>query len=119
VTDLLNRRDFIRTGVAAGLGRLDLENLNALASPATVAPRLNFVNAIDRSGISFVLDNSWSPRRYQVETMAGGVALFDYNNDSLLDLYSPMVHGCPLLTRPIRVFITGSTGITGMARSPT
>jgi hypothetical protein len=87
VTDLLNRRDFIRTGVAAGLARLDLENLNALASPATVAPRLNFVNAIDRSGISFVLDNSWSPRRYQVETMAGGVALFDYNNDSLLDLY--------------------------------
>jgi hypothetical protein len=69
-------------GAAAGLVSLDAIHLNAIA-----APSLNFVNAIDRSGISFVLDNSWSPRRYQVETMAGGVALFDYNNDGLLDLY--------------------------------
>jgi hypothetical protein len=87
MTSLLNRRDFLRTGAAAGLASLDAVHLNAIVAPAIAAPRLNFVNAIDRSGISFALDNSWSPRRYQVETMAGGVALFDYNNDGLLDLY--------------------------------
>ncbi|MFZ0305559.1 MAG: CRTAC1 family protein [Terracidiphilus sp.] len=87
MTGLLNRRGFLRMGAGAGLASLDAVHLSSLAASAIAAPRLNFVNAVDRSGISFVLHNSWSPRRYQVETMAGGVALFDYNNDGLLDLY--------------------------------
>jgi hypothetical protein len=39
------------------------------------------------SHIKFVLRNSVSPQRYTFETMAGGVALFDYNNDGLLDIF--------------------------------
>jgi hypothetical protein len=72
---------------AAGVGQLKASRL--LAASAAIVPRssFNFENSIAASGISFVLDNSWSPRRYQVETMAGGVALFDYNNDGLLDIY--------------------------------
>jgi enediyne biosynthesis protein E4 len=34
-----------------------------------------------------VLRNSVSPERYSIETMLGGVALFDYNNDGLLDIF--------------------------------
>lgn len=46
-----------------------------------------FENTIDASRIHFVLKNSISPQRYSIETMTGGVALFDYNNDGLLDIF--------------------------------
>ncbi len=46
-----------------------------------------FENTIHASKIDFVLRNSVSPRRYSIETMTGGVALFDYNNDGLLDIF--------------------------------
>lgn len=38
-------------------------------------------------GIDFVLENSPTPQKYLIETMPGGVALFDYNNDGLLDIF--------------------------------
>jgi len=46
-----------------------------------------FENTVDASKIHFVLKNSVSPQRYSIETMTGGVALFDYNNDGLLDIF--------------------------------
>jgi len=38
-------------------------------------------------GIDFTLQNSPTPRKYLIETMPGGVALLDYNNDGLLDIF--------------------------------
>jgi enediyne biosynthesis protein E4 len=38
-------------------------------------------------GVNFVLRNSPTPRKYLIETMPGGVALLDYNNDGLLDIF--------------------------------
>jgi hypothetical protein len=35
----------------------------------------------------FGLKNGLSPQRYSIETMTGGVAVFDYNNDGLLDIF--------------------------------
>jgi len=46
-----------------------------------------FENTIDASKIHFVLKNSVSPQRYSIETMTGGVAVFDYDNDGLLDIF--------------------------------
>jgi hypothetical protein len=37
--------------------------------------------------IPFKLDSSETPERHAPETMAGGVAIFDYNNDGNLDLF--------------------------------
>jgi enediyne biosynthesis protein E4 len=37
--------------------------------------------------IDFVLRNSPTSRKYLIETMPGGVALLDYNNDGLLDIF--------------------------------
>jgi enediyne biosynthesis protein E4 len=48
---------------------------------------MHFENTIDASKIDFVLKNSVSPQHYSIETMTGGVALFDYNNDGLLDIF--------------------------------
>jgi enediyne biosynthesis protein E4 len=38
-------------------------------------------------GLDFTLQNSPTPKKYLIETMPGGVALFDYNNDGLLDVF--------------------------------
>lgn len=38
-------------------------------------------------GIDFTLQNSPTPQKYLIETMPGGVALLDYNNDGLLDIF--------------------------------
>src|SRR5215467_10585685 len=46
-----------------------------------------FENVIETSGVRFVMDNNVSPRKHQIETMLAGVAVFDYNNDGLMDLY--------------------------------
>lgn len=37
--------------------------------------------------IGFRLDSCETPRRHAPETMAGGVAVFDYNNDGHLDIF--------------------------------
>src|ERR1700733_12880327 len=38
-------------------------------------------------GVDFTLQNSPTPQKYLIETMPGGVALLDYNNDGLLDIF--------------------------------
>jgi hypothetical protein len=58
------------------------------ASASSILPAaIQFENALDKSKIKFKLKNSVSPQRYTFETMAGGVTLFDYNNDGLLDIF--------------------------------
>ena len=51
------------------------------------ASRIAFEDTIGTSGIKFRLKNSISPQRYSIETMLGGVAVFDYNNDGLPDVF--------------------------------
>src|ERR1700681_1085411 len=38
-------------------------------------------------GIDFTLQNSPTSQKHLIETMPGGVALLDYNNDGLLDIF--------------------------------
>src|SRR5947209_19199846 len=38
-------------------------------------------------GLDFTLQNSPTSQKYLIETMPGGVALLDYNNDGLLDVF--------------------------------
>jgi hypothetical protein len=62
-----NRRDFLRLG--------------ALSAAAPI-----FDVKLPR-GLDFTLRNSPTSQKYLIETMPGGVALFDYNNDGLLDIF--------------------------------
>jgi hypothetical protein len=68
-----------RTATLAGKG--------SVPKPVTGRSAIKFDNVIDRSRIKFTLKNSVSPERYSIETMTGGVAVFDYNNDGLLDIF--------------------------------
>jgi len=38
-------------------------------------------------GVDFILQNSPTSQKYLIETMSGGAALLDYNNDGLLDIF--------------------------------
>jgi hypothetical protein len=38
-------------------------------------------------GVDFVQQNSPTPQKYLIETMGGGVAILDHNNDGLPDLF--------------------------------
>ena len=48
---------------------------------------LTFNDITTQSGINFIHAASKTPLKYLLETMGGGVALFDYNNDGRLDLF--------------------------------
>jgi len=102
----ITRRDFV-TGLAAlSAGTLNSRALSILRNSSQDAGNqlqgarqrvsaagqsadspIVFENTIDASKIHFVLKNSVSPQRYSIETMTGGVAVFDYNNDGLLDIF--------------------------------
>src|SRR6266849_16576 len=54
---------------------------------ATVTTGASLFEAKLPQGIDFTLQNSPTPQKHLIETMPGGVALFDYNNDGLLDIF--------------------------------
>src|ERR1700693_2470810 len=55
-------------------------------STQQVAP-IRFQDVAQRAGLRFVLENNPTPRKHMIETMAGGVAAFDYNGDGLTDIF--------------------------------
>jgi enediyne biosynthesis protein E4 len=54
-----------------------------LSTPVTT-PTFDLIRP---KGTDFTLENSPTAKKYLIETMPGGVALFDYNNDGLLDIF--------------------------------
>ena len=64
------------------------------AVPAQAATPGNFVDITRRSGVDFLGQASHTAKKYLIETMGSGVALFDYDNDGRLDLF--LVNGAPL-----------------------
>jgi len=67
----------------------------AVALPGIQVEPAQSKTVTDRAGaihftyqpIAFRLDSSETPQRHAPETMAGGVAVFDYNNDGKLDIF--------------------------------
>jgi hypothetical protein len=70
------------TGMHRAAAGLALVFLSAF-QPETRLPPIHFSGRY----LDFFLDNDESPRRRAPETMAGGVAAFDFDNDGDLDLF--------------------------------
>jgi len=75
-----------------GLSKTFLESRAALCAFALLAQQTNSLSGpifqvMPLKGVDFVLRNSPTPKKYLIETMPGGVALLDYNNDGLLDIF--------------------------------
>jgi hypothetical protein len=56
---------------------------SAPAGPDPIA----FEDVASKAGVEFILQNSATGDKHQIETMVSGVAVFDYNNDGWPDLY--------------------------------
>src|SRR5438445_4194564 len=54
---------------------------------ATPAPEVQFTDVTQGVGIAFQHENSATSNKYLLETMGGGVALLDYDNDGRLDVF--------------------------------
>jgi hypothetical protein len=65
---------------------------------------IQFRDVTQETGITFVHNHGGSGKRYIMETMSAGLALFDYDGDGLVDIY--FLNGAPLLgtkvDRPLR-----------------
>jgi enediyne biosynthesis protein E4 len=63
-------------------------------------PAVSFEDVTERSGIASTLRNGATPEKHQIETMAGGIAAFDYDGDGLIDLFLTNGARQPDLTKP-------------------
>jgi hypothetical protein len=60
------------------------------ATPASVlvsTPDVQFTNITRATGIDFTHENSATANKYLIETMGGGVAVLDYDNDGRADIF--------------------------------
>ena len=73
---MLSRWGALQSGVAV------FATIGVLAAGAPVVLRVT-----RPAGLNFVHRNSPTSQKYLLETMGGGVALLDYNNDGLLDIF--------------------------------
>lgn len=89
----------ICAGIAAAAASLLLvaaERAERL-DPAQIATEKaagNFVDVTSASHLDFHYLSSHTSKKYLIETMGSGVALFDYDNDGRLDIF--LVNGAPL-----------------------
>jgi len=65
----------------------------SFSGPDSAVPG-NFVDITQAAGLRFLHKASHTSKKYLPETMGAGVALFDYDNDGLLDIY--LVNGAPI-----------------------
>jgi hypothetical protein len=72
----------IATTLLVGIGGWSARSTN----PSTKVDPILFDHRAP-SGLKFITRSSRTPHKHQPETMVGGVALFDYDNDGLLDIY--------------------------------
>jgi len=70
------------------------QQTNSRENPEATGTPGKFVDITAGSGVNFEYQSSHTSKKYLIETMGAGVALFDYDNDGRLDIF--LVNGAPL-----------------------
>jgi hypothetical protein len=92
--------------VAAG-AQSSLPHTPARAAAQSSVPG-KFVDITEKAGVHFLHQAPHTTRKYLIETMGSGVALFDCDNDGRLDLY--LVNGAPYPDPTPKGFVPQKTG---------
>src|SRR5690242_5434609 len=82
----LTRRDVLKAGAGLCLPLL-ATHIEFAAQTAPKVDPIQFRNAAASAGVNFTVQNSPTPEKHLIETMPGGVAVFDYNGDGLPDIF--------------------------------
>jgi hypothetical protein len=100
------RREFLRAGTAlAGQLLCDSWLRRSFAQAVTAQPKtsatapIRMVNGASAAGLNFVLRNSAAGRKYQVETLPGGLGVIDFDGDGWPDLFCTNGAALPSLVK--------------------
>ena len=74
------------------------------STPGRPVAQIRFENRQTGSGVGFVLNNGTIPDKPIIDSMLGGVALFDVDNDGLLDIFFANGARIPSLEKDDRIF---------------
>jgi enediyne biosynthesis protein E4 len=100
----------------------------AVLAGQPVSKRPHFTDIAPRSKFTYITKNDLSPRKYFVQPMAGGVAIFDFDNDGKMDIFftngaklpemkktGPAFYNCLLRNKGDGTFedVTRKAGLTG------
>lgn len=92
------------------------------------SPQIRFEDMAAHAGVRFVLENSPTTRKHLIESMAGGVAVFDYDGDGRPDIFFTNGASLPALRKDSAKFynrlfrneggwrftdVTGRAGVAG------
>jgi hypothetical protein len=109
-----------------------LWRLSLLSFVAAAQGPIHFENRASEAGVKFVLENSPTPQKHLIETMPGGVAVFDYNSDGRPDIFFTNGAALPSLEKSSAKFqnrlfrndgnwkftdVTGQAGLAGAGYS--
>jgi enediyne biosynthesis protein E4 len=95
------------TASIAAHAQAPVANEHNAADSAKLVPG-RFVDITERAGIRFLHQAPHTSRKYLLETMGSGVALFDCDNDGRLDIF--LVNGAPYPDPTPKGFIPQKTG---------
>jgi enediyne biosynthesis protein E4 len=80
--------------MAEGQQRIRPAMPGTVSSPSSATVAGKFVDITTASGVHFQHLASHTSKKYLLETMGSGVALFDYDNDGRLDIF--LINGAPI-----------------------
>ena len=94
--------------IALGVTVVALQARKATSPTSVAIVPGKFVDVTSEAGVHFRDLSSHTSKKYLIETMGSGVALFDYDNDGRLDIF--LVNGAPLTDPTPKGTIPQKTG---------